>query len=409
MAGLIAHEWIEAHGGSENVLEAIASLYPDADIVTPWNNAPHRFPDRDVHELWLAKSPLRGKKAHSVPFLTMAWRSAVPKHLDYDWVISSSHLFSHHVLPRGRSEGVPKLVYAHTPARYIWTPELDERGNSLPARLLSPALRRIDRHRAAEATAIAGNSAYVADRIRDAWGVEATVIHPPVEVAKLQSVLEWAALTTPEEQGMLAGLPREFVLGASRFIPYKRLDLVIAAGSKAGLPVVLAGGGPENARLRALAAEAAVPVHFVDSPSSALLYALYQAATVYVFPPVEDFGIMPIEAIAVGTPVVGSWIGGSAETITEGVSGVHFEAPDADSLARAIAAAAALDTEACRAESAKFSREAFNARFTSWVDASLARTTLVEARVQLRPNPDPTASMRPKTQFGSVQRSHAGG
>lgn len=371
MAGLIAHEWIEAHGGSENVLEAIADLYPDADIVTPWNNAPSRFPNRDVYELWLANSPLRGKKAHSVPFLTMAWRHAVPKHLEYDWVISSSHLFSHHVLPRGLSKDMPKLVYAHTPARYIWTPELDERGNSLPARMLSPMLRQLDRRRAAEATAIAGNSAYVAARIYDAWHVEATVIYPPVEVTKIQAVAEWAALTTAVEQDMLESLPQEFVLGASRFIPYKRLDLVIAAGEKAGLPVVLAGGGPENDRLRALAAEATVPVYFVSSPSSALLYALYQAATVYVFPPVEDFGIMPIEAIAVGTPVVGSWIGGSAETITEGVSGIHFDAPTAESLARAISDAARLDPGPCRAESAKFSREAFNARFSSWADASL--------------------------------------
>lgn len=371
VAGLIAHEWIEAHGGSENVLEAIADLFPDADIVTPWNNAPHRFPNRDVYELWLANSPLRGRKAHSVPFLTMAWRRAVPKHIEYDWVISSSHLFSHHVLPRGLNKDMPKLVYAHTPARYIWTPELDERGNSLPARLLSPMLRQIDRRRAAEATAIAANSAYVATRIYEAWGIEATVIYPPVEVTTIQSVSEWAALTTPAEQDMLAALPKDFVLGASRFIPYKRLDLVIAAGAKADLPVVLAGGGPERERLQAIADESAVAVYFVDSPSSELLYALYQAATVYVFPPVEDFGIMPIEAIAVGTPVVGSWIGGSAETISEGISGIHFDAPSADSLARAIGMAASLDEKACRDESQKFSREAFNSRFKSWVDVSL--------------------------------------
>lgn len=371
MAGLIAHEWIEAHGGSENVLEAIAALYVDADIITPWNNAPGRFPGRDVHELWLARTPLRGKKAHSVPFLTMAWRNAVPQHREYDWVISSSHLFSHHVQPRGLSKDMPKLVYAHTPARYIWTPELDERGNSLPARLLSPALRRLDRRRAAEATAVACNSAYVAARIHDAWGVGATVIYPPVEVTTIQSIPQWAERTTPAEQDMLESLPQNFVLGASRFIPYKRLDLVIAAGESAGLPVVLAGGGPERARLQALADEATVPVLFVDSPSSALLYALYQAATVYVFPPVEDFGIMPIEAIAVGTPVVGSWVGGSAETITEGVSGVHFDAPTAGSLARAIERAASLDAEACRAESLTFSREAFNSRFSGWVDAAL--------------------------------------
>ena len=372
MSGLIAHEWIEPRGGSENVLEAISAFYPDADIVTPWNNAPERFPDRNVRELWLARSPLRDRKAASVPFLTLAWRSAVPVSKKYDWVLASSHLFSHHILPRGLSKDAPKLVYAYTPARYIWDPEMDERGTGFIARAASALLRPLDRRRAHEAVAVAGISEFVKKRIETTWQVEASVVYPPVETTLLQSVDDWRVKLTGPELAVLETLPKHFVLGASRFIPYKRLDLVIEAGENANLPVVLAGGGPERERLIAQANEARVPVTIVDDPSSMLLYSLYQAASVFVFPPVEDFGIMPLEAIALGTPTVGNAVGGSAETIKEGVSGVHFSSSSAVEVGRAIVQALALSPDDCRSESMNFSREKFDRNFEQWMESSLA-------------------------------------
>lgn len=372
MTGLIAHEWIEPRGGSENVLEAIAALYPDAELITPWNNAPHRFPDRTVHEMWLARSPLRNRKSLSVPALTAAWRRSVPQTQAYDWVLASSHLFSHHILPRGLSRDAPKLVYAYTPARYIWTPELDSRGNGLVARTASTILRPLDRRRAAEAQAVAGISRFVTDRIQDTWQRDATVIYPPVETTAIQAVADWRDELQDAELRAVADLPAEFLLGASRFIPYKRLDLVIQAGERVGLPVVLAGGGPEESALRAQAAEASVPVHFVVDPSTPLLYALYAAATVFVFPPVEDFGIMPIEAMAQGTPAVGIHVGGSAETITDGLSGAHFENAEAGDVARAVERAVSLSPEACRVASREFSRERFDTEFARWMSESLA-------------------------------------
>ncbi|HAM26869.1 MAG TPA: glycosyltransferase family 4 protein, partial [Microbacteriaceae bacterium] len=175
-------------GGSENVLEAIAALYPDAELVTPWLNAPERFPDRTVRELWLARSPLRDRKAASVPFLTAAWRTAIPHSGHFDWVIASSHLFSHHIKPRGLSAHAPKLVYAYTPARYIWNPEMDDRGSGPLAKLGSALLRPLDRKRAKEAAAVAGISEFVRDRIETTWQRDATVIYPPVETTRIQSV-----------------------------------------------------------------------------------------------------------------------------------------------------------------------------------------------------------------------------
>lgn len=380
MAGLIAHEWIERRGGSENVLEAIASLYPDAELITPWNNAPHRFPDRNVRELWLAGTAVRGRKALSVPILAAAWRTAIPRDRAFDWVLASSHLFSHHIKPTGVNKGIPKLVYVYTPARYIWTPEMDARGSSRTARFASMLLRPLDRRRAHEANSIASISEFVRTRIRDTWKVDSTVIYPPVETSRLMAVSDWSATLDAHESETLSTLPEEFILGASRFIPYKRLDLVIAAGEESGIPVVLAGGGPEKDKLSALAANATVPVHIVEEPSSALLYALYQRAAVFVFPPVEDFGIMPVEAMALGTPAVGSVIGGSAETITDGVSGSHFRENTARSVADAIARARTIHADSCMNASTRFSRERFDAEFRAWVQQSLERPTTISKK-----------------------------
>jgi len=371
MVGLIAHEWIEPRGGSENVLEAIAQLYPDADLLTPWNNAPHRFPNRNVRELWLARSALRDKKAASVPFLTSAWRHAIPKDVNYDWVLASSHLFSHHIRADRANGETPKMVYAYTPARYVWTPEMDERGQGLAARAASVALRPLDRKRAAEATSIAGISRFVCDRIEFAWQRPASIIYPPVETAMLQSISDWRTMLSGEELALLESLPSNFVLGASRFIPYKRLDLVIDAAERAGMPVVIAGGGPGRSQLIAQADACSVPAIIVDDPSSALLYALYAVASVFVFPPVEDFGIMPIEASALGTPVVANSFGGSEETVLEGVSGIHFEHMDAVELAACITKALDISPESCRESSHRFSREQFDLNFAHWMELNV--------------------------------------
>lgn len=371
MIGIIAHEWIEARGGSENVLEAIAALYPDADLITPWNNAPHRFPHREVEELWLANSVLRNRKAFSVPFLTAAWRSALASDKTYDWIVASSHLFSHHIKARGLSVSAPKLVYAYTPARYIWNPELDERGSGVSAKIASAFLRPIDRRRAAEATSIAGISKFVKERIQASWDREAVVIYPPVETTVIQAGGDWRTHLSDDELVLLESLPVDFALGASRFISYKRLDLVIEAGEAADMPVVLAGGGPDLDLLTAQAHAARVPVTIVNEPSTALLYAIYQRATVFVFPPVEDFGIMPVEAMALGTPVVANRIGGSAETVTEGVSGIHFDGFDGKEIGRAILAATDLDPNDSLVASRKFSRETFDTNFRTWMSETL--------------------------------------
>jgi len=337
MAGLIVTEWIEASGGAERVLDSMGEVFRDSEIFCLWDDAPGRFEAGRVSESWLSRTPFRKHKAAALPLLDATWRRA-PVRDDLDWVLASSYVFAHHV--RVPDPSVPKFVYAHSPARYLWDPESDERGRHALVRAVSPLFRGIDRRRAQEATAIAANSDFVRDRIARAWRRDATVIHPPVAVEAIRAQADWGVrVLDAEERRVLDGLPETFVLGASRFTPYKALDLVIAAADRAGLPAVIVGRGPDELRLRACAAAARVPVEFVIGPSDALMYALMQRSAVLVFPPIEDFGIVPVEAQAAGTPVVTGPVGGQLEAIMPGVSGVIAASTDPADLAAAIDAA----------------------------------------------------------------------
>lgn len=373
MSGIIVHEWISQTGGSEKVLNAMVDAFPDAEIRCLWNDVhDSRYLGRTVRESWLARTPLRRSKALALPFMPGAWRNCEPG--DYDWALVSSHLFAHHVTFADQPDDFRKYVYVHTPARYIWSPELDTRGNGLLPRLMSPALRALDRRRAQEALSLAANSEYVRRRIQRAWDRDSEVIYPPVDVARMQSVKRWADELSEVERAVLEQLPNFFVLGASRFIAYKRLDLVIKIAEASDLPVVLAGSGPEERPLREQAAQATVPVHFVSDPSDTLLYALYEAASVYVFPAIEDFGIMPVEAMALGTPVVVRAIGGGSETVVDGVTGAHLpERASTKDLKYAVVRAFGADGDACRRHAQTFDIARFQESLRSWLQDTEVR------------------------------------
>ncbi|MFT3860519.1 glycosyltransferase [Micropruina sp.] len=362
MPGVLVHEWIAGAGGSENVFEAMSRIYPDAELVCLWNDSVGRFDPARIRESWMARTPLRRSKSLALPFMPATWRARRPH--NYSWALISSHLFAHHA-----NFGDPELkrfAYIHSPARYIWNPELDRRGDSLPVRLAAAALKPIDRRRAHDGAEYAANSEFVRDRIRQAWGVDARVIYPPVAVEEIQAV-DWRDELSPQETALLDELPTSFLLGASRFIPYKQLDLVIRTGSVSGLPVVLAGSGPEEARLRAAAEDADVPVRFVPAPSDALLRALYGRAAAYVFPAIEDFGIMPVEAMAMGTPVIARAVGGVTESVVDGQSGVLTDFASDSDLVAAVEAATSIGPEAPSERARRFSSAMFRDAIMGWV------------------------------------------
>ncbi|WP_052460297.1 glycosyltransferase [Microbacterium gorillae] len=366
MSGVLVHEWLAPHGGSENVFEVLSDVFPDAQRFCLWNDSDGRF--TGVRETMLARTPLRRSKAAALPFMPTAWR-ALPA-VDADWVLTSSHLFAHHARFRGPARDAPKLVYAHTPARYVWTPELDGRGSGIAARAVSSVIKPLDRRRAAEPVAIAANSAFIAERIADTWEREATVIHPPVDVSAFTTPAQLSAA----ERAELATLPDQFLLGVSRFVSYKRLDRVIEAGHVSNLPVVLAGSGPEEERLRELAAALGVRTVFVHRPSTALLAELYRRALTLVFPAIEDFGIMPVEAMSTGTPVVASAIGGTAETVVDGVTGALVHDWAGADLANAVQRAVATDAAASVARAQEFDTRVFTERIADWVATTTGDT-----------------------------------
>ncbi|MFT2816898.1 glycosyltransferase [Leifsonia sp. A12D58] len=363
MTGQIVHEWLAKTGGSENVVETIAGIFPDAPIMCLWDDLPSRFEAGRVSETWLSRTPLRRNKAFALPFMPAVWRN-LPE-ADADWVLCSSHLFAHHAQFSGSAKTARKYVYVHTPARYIWAPELDGRGNGWLARAISMPLKALDRKRAQGDFSIAANSAFIQQRIEMAWGRESQIIYPPVDVAAF--VEDSRDTLTIEEEALLAGLPSPFILGASRFVHYKRLDVAIAAGVAAGVGVVLAGEGPDGPRLRALAEEHPGVVTFVSRPSHALLNQLYRRALAYVFPSIEDFGIMPVEAMATGTPVIANAIGGASESVVHGVTGalVHSFAPSA--LREAVNLASSSNTSACVSRAWEFDTGIFETKIRNWV------------------------------------------
>lgn len=359
MSGMLVHEWLERTGGSENVFEALTEIFPDAAKYCAWNASGGRF--ADVGETLIARTPLRGRKSLALPFMPAAWRM-LPA-VDADWVLCSSHAFSHQAKFRGRAGAAPKLVYVHTPARYVWVPELDGRGESGVARAVSAMLKPVDRRRAQEPVTIASNSSFVADRVRDVWNRDSTVIYPPVDVDYFSAPGD--RLTEAEER-LLESLPAQYVFGVSRLVPYKRLDRAIDVGAAVGLPVVIAGEGDDQARLESIAADRRVDARFIGRPSRALLARLYARALVVVFAPIEDFGIVPVEAMAAGAPVLANAVGGAAESVVDGVTGAIVHDWEATELVAAVETAVATEQTSRVARAREFDRATFDLRIREW-------------------------------------------
>ncbi|WP_432503933.1 glycosyltransferase [Kineococcus arenarius] len=352
----VVHEWVGARAGAEQVFEALAGTWPDADLYA-LSSAPGVHLDlggRPLRTTALDRSATRERRALTLPLMPLAWRALGRG--DYDLVVTSHHAFA--TANRLARPGGTHLAYVHTPARYVWSPELDGRGTSP---LLAPArhlLAGVDRRAAARLSGVAANSAEVARRVERFWGREATVVHPPVDVDRFAPA--------PGDRDELH-LPDGYLLALGRWVPYKNHLLVVDVAERLGRPAVLAGAGPLAAALRERAAGASVPVLVVERPADAQVRELLRRASALVFPTFEDFGIVPVEAMASGTPVVALARGGAAETVVDGVTGAlvaeHSPAAYAEALTRAEACSAA----ACTLRARDFGPERFREQVRAWV------------------------------------------
>jgi len=365
----LVHEWLSTYAGSEKVLEALIRLYPDARLYTlvDFVDAKDRAFLQGKHPKvsFIQRLPFaRGKFRHYLPLMPLAIEQ-----LDlsaYDLVISS-----HHAVAKGVVTGPDQLhvSYVHTPMRYAWDLQhqyLKESGFekgplSWLVRGVLHYLRLWDHGSAQRVDAMAANSDFIRRRIAKAWRREATVIHPPVETA---------AIPIGTERG-------DFYLAASRLVPYKRMDLIVEAFSKTPhRPLKIIGQGPEMGRLKAIAAP---HIEFLGFQPDPVLWAHLGRARAFVFAAEEDFGILPVEAQAAGTPVIAYGKGGALETvIAEGAAhptGLFFKEPTPrallDALDRFEEIEHQFEREPIRKHAERFSSDRFEREWRAFIDAEL--------------------------------------
>lgn len=359
----IVHDWLTGMRGGEKVLEALFALYPSAELYT----LVHK---RGSVSATIEQRPVHRSIVDRLPFAASRYREYLPLFpfvieqfgFDrFDLVISSSHCAAKSVVVPGRTAHV---CYCHSPMRYAWDQFEAYFGPARVGRLRSAALRpvmaalaRWDRRTAGRVDRYVANSQYVAGRIGRYYNRVAEVVYPPVDTA----------FFTPDP-----ARPRTHYLIVSALVPYKRVEVAVEACSRLGRPLVVAGDGPDRRRLEAMAGAS---VTFVGARETNEIRDLYRSAHAVFLPGEEDFGIVPVEAQACGTPVIALGRGGALETVIDGVTGVHVVAPDTAAFADAIARAETItwDREALRANAERFTADAFSARFSATVADTLER------------------------------------
>lgn len=353
----VLNEWFEAIGGAERTLLAVMDAFPDAESFALWTDADADAPAR-LRESWIARTPLRGRKALTLPVIPFVWRTQTRSR--FDVVLSLSHSLNHAArLPV--TDGGAHVSYVHTPARYLHLPQIDRRRRAGGRRVAVAATKLIERRTSRHVDSYAANSVEVRDRIRDFWGRDARVINPPVRTGYFTP----AADPVPVAE-------RGYLLGVGRWILYKRFDLMIEIAERAGLPLVLAGAGPMEAQLRAQAASAAVPVRFELRPTDERVRELMRGAAALLFPGHEDFGITPVEAQACGTPVVALARGGALETVVDGYTGALVGEDDPAAFAAALGRVQHLAPHRIRANALRFGADRFAGQVRQWVRDVLA-------------------------------------
>jgi glycosyltransferase involved in cell wall biosynthesis len=366
----LVHDWLDTWGGAENVLVELLRVFPGADLYTLIDVMPAaaraRLGAPRVRTSWLQHLPAgRAWFRYCLPLMP-----AAVERFDfgsYDLVLSSSH-----AVAKAARTGPDQthICYCHTPARYLWEQRDDyvaKRGlRAATMRRLLDQLREWDRQTAARVDYFIANSAHIAGRIARCYGREATVIYPPVDCAR------FAPADDPP-----GGAREPYYLAVSRLVPYKRVDLLVAAFR--ALPnrrLVVVGDGPEA---RALARAAPPNVEFRGRVAAADVPSLMRQARAVVHAAEEDFGIALVEAQAAGTPVIAFAGGGAAEIVrgldTESPTGILFATQSAAAIVAAIEAfesrPGGIAPAACRSNAARFAPEHFRSAISAFVESVL--------------------------------------
>ncbi|MDA1184115.1 MAG: glycosyltransferase [Acidobacteria bacterium] len=363
MRTALVHDWLTGMRGGERVLESLCERYPDADIFTLYHRRGSVSTDIERHSIttsFVQRLPLA--RTHYRRYLPLFPLAIERLNLDaYDLVISSSHCAAKAIIPSGRAR---HLCYCHSPMRYAWD-QFDAyfgpaRVGPIASRwVYRPLLTRLARWDASTAARVhrfVANSSHVAGRIRRYYNREATIVHPPVDTVFFHP----------------ADVPvRHHFLIVSALVPYKRLDLAIAACQRVGAQLRIVGDGPDRARLES---QAGSNVEFLGRLDDHDVRDEYRQALAILLPGEEDFGIVPVEAHACGRPVVALGRGGALDTVIDGDNGVLFAESDAGMLAEALdrVARQSFDSAGISRSAQRFSRERHREHMRVVIEDTLA-------------------------------------
>lgn len=346
----LVHHWLVGMRGGEKVLEALCDLLPDADIFTLVCD-PSRLSDKlrrhRITTSFIQRLPFApGRFRAYLPLFPMAaWRVDLSS---YDLVVTSDASV---VKAIRTPPGTRHVCYCHSPPRYLWDLyDLYRREEAgLIRRLLMPPvahyLRRADFRAAQRVDTFIANSRAVAERIARHYRKPSQVIYPPVET---------------DYYAAAARAPEDYYLFVGQLVAYKKADLAIRAIGGMGRRLLVVGDGPQRRRL----AELAGPhMELLGPVSDERLRDLYARCRALIFPNEEDFGIVPVEAMAAGAPVIALARGGALETVVDGVTGLHFSEMTVESLQDAVRRfeerESSFDPAACRAQARRFDRRVF--------------------------------------------------
>lgn len=319
----IVHDWLIG-GGAERVVYELHRLFPDAPIYTSYcTDSWRKQMDGKVVTGFLQRWPFPELRKF-IPFLRIWWFT----HLDlkgYDLVISSSGAEAKGIkVP----EGTVHINYCHAPTHYYWSrydEYLERPGFGIfdplarfGLKLMVDPLRRWDYKAAQRPDYMIANSSHIKKEIKKYYGRDAEVINPPVLIERFQQA------KPGKRHGFLAG---------GRLTPYKRNDLAVQACTKLNLPLTVYGDGPDRKRLKAIAGPSVTFTGFVSDEEVVRLFATSEA---YIFPLLDDFGVVGIEALAAGTPVIAYKAGGALDYIKEGETGTFFAEQTVASLVKTL-------------------------------------------------------------------------
>ena len=364
---VLGHDWLTGMRGGEKVLRYFAEAFPDAPIAT-------LLADKSAIDASITSHPLKCSFLQRIPGIARRYRSFLPlmplaartlRLPPADLLLTTSHCVA-----KGfrKPRGARHVCYCFTPMRYAWLFREEYLGHGMKSALARPLLawlRDWDRRASDGVDRFIAISHCVADRIRDFYGRDCDMVYPPVDTGFYTPAPGAKNGAPPDSDREGAG----FDLIVSALVPYKRIDLAVRANTRAGLQLKVVGTGTGAAELKSLAGPT---VEFLGWRSDEEIRSLYRSCRMLLFPGEEDFGIVPLEAMACGRPVVAYSRGGALDTVKEGVSGLFFAEQTEDCLLDAVsrAASAEWDPAAIRAHAEEFGPD----RFLSGIAASIRST-----------------------------------